>query len=90
MPIKIHLPIPWRRYCNGAATVAIEAKRVSDALRSLEMQYPDLKGRMLEGTRAHPALNILRNGTDVRLLDNLSTRLQSGDELLFILEFGRG
>ncbi len=78
--ITIHVPGPLRRYCRGAAHLAIEASTVHAALEDLAHREAALYGNVCDETgklRRH--LNVFVNADNVRDLDGVNTTLKPGD-----------
>ncbi|MBV7260306.1 molybdopterin-synthase adenylyltransferase MoeB [Erythrobacter crassostreae] len=80
--IELSIPLPLRRYCNGAERVPLEPTTVGEALTQLIDKYPDIEPLLMApdgGLR--PFVNIFVSGEDIRLRDGLETDLKSTDEL---------
>lgn len=90
MAVAVHIPIAWRKKAGGNAVVKVKEATVHEIFLKMELLYPSLKGHLLQGGVAHPALNILVNGEDIRLLNGLHTYVASDSELQLIPEFGKG
>ncbi|WP_078429235.1 hypothetical protein [Alkalihalobacterium alkalinitrilicum] len=90
MLIEVRIPIAWRKYFGGNATVAMKEGKVRSLLQELESLYPDLQGQLLEADVAHPALNIIVDGMDIRILNDLNTFVETGSEMNLILEHRKG
>ncbi|WP_306056306.1 ubiquitin-like small modifier protein 1 [Natronococcus wangiae] len=54
---------------------------VGDVLASLEDEYDDLEGRLLEDGAIRPQLSVLKNGRDVVHMAGPETGLEEGDTL---------
>lgn len=54
---------------------------VGAVLRSLETEYPDLEGELLENGDLRPHINVLKNGREVLHMDGIETSLDDGDTL---------
>jgi molybdopterin synthase sulfur carrier subunit len=54
---------------------------VGEVLASLEAEYDDLKGQLLDGDDIRPQLSVLKNGREVLHMDGTETALEDGDEL---------
>lgn len=58
-----------------------EDATVGDVLASLEAEYDDLEGRLLEDGAIRPQLSVLKNGRDVTHMAGPETVLEEGDVL---------
>ena len=86
----VHIPAPMRAH-TGAATVAVEAGTVGDALRELCTRYPDLEPWLDNGLGSVPAYtHVFLGEQDVRLLDGPGTELSGDDDLHLIAEMSGG
>jgi len=44
MPVKIHLPPPWRKFVNNAETVEVNGSTVGECLQNMFQTFPALQG----------------------------------------------
>ncbi len=78
----VRIPAPLRSFTDGAAELAVEADRVSTALRELGRRHEGLLGRVLdEQGSLRPFVNLFIGSTNLRELDGLETELREGDVL---------
>ncbi|AOW81120.1 MoaD family protein [Halodesulfurarchaeum formicicum] len=54
---------------------------VGAVLKSLEAEFPDLEGEILDEDGLQPQLNVLKNGREISYLDGLEEGLEEGDRL---------
>ncbi|AUX08861.1 molybdopterin converting factor, small subunit [Halalkaliarchaeum desulfuricum] len=54
---------------------------VGDVLETLESEYEDLEGRLLDNGELAPHINVLKNGREVLHMEGLETELAEGDTL---------
>ena len=54
---------------------------VGEVLESLEAEYDDLEGQLLEDGKVRPQLNVLKNGRNVVHDEGVETELEDGDLL---------
>jgi len=54
---------------------------VGDVLATLESEYPDMDGRLLDDGTIRSQLSVLKNGRDVIHMDGPDTALEGGDSL---------
>lgn len=58
---------------------------VEDALDTLLTEYPGLRDRVLDGSGdIHRHISVLQNGTDIRNIDGMKTRVEQDDELALL------
>lgn len=72
------------REAVGEVTVTREfapGTTVGDVLSTLENEYPDLDGRLLEDGDVAGHVTVMRNGTHVTHFDGAATELADGDRL---------
>lgn len=62
-------------------TFDADSVTVGDVLATLEDEYEDLDGQLLDGGDIRPMLSILKNGREVEHLDGTETVLEDGDTL---------
>ncbi|MDA8358029.1 MAG: MoaD family protein [Actinomycetota bacterium] len=82
MPVDVRLPTLLRSQTGGRSTVSVEGKTIGDVLHDLVVQYPGMKGQLLndDGT-LHRFVNVYVNDDDVRYLQVLDTPVNPGDEV---------
>jgi len=85
MGIKVRIPAPLRRLCEGKEIVEVEGKNLLEALEDLEKKYPGFKERLFEANgELRRFVNIFVNAEDIRFLSGLNTPLKDGDEVSII------
>ncbi|HMF09713.1 MAG TPA: molybdopterin-synthase adenylyltransferase MoeB [Thermoanaerobaculia bacterium] len=87
----IHLPTPLRPHTGGAASVAVPARTVREALDALVKGYPALKRHLFdESGKLRSFVNVYKNDEDVRYLDRDRTPLAESDALSIIPSIAGG
>ncbi|ERH04276.1 MAG: MoaD family protein, archaeal [Halorubrum sp. J07HR59] len=72
------------REAVGSKTISLEFDdgiEVEDVLQSLESDYAELKGNLMEDGDLAPQISVLKNGNEVLHLDGIATPLEGGDTL---------
>lgn len=78
--IKIFVPTPLRRYCNGVSELSVAAANILDLLEELERRYPELHRCVCNETGAvRQHINIFVNEEHMREFAGLDTPLEAGD-----------
>lgn len=79
MSIEVRLPTLLRASAGGQASVRVEGDTVGSILRELAVAYPGLSGQVLtEDGSLHRFVNVYLDDDDVRYLDQLDTKVESG------------
>ncbi len=64
----------------GAKTVQAEGKTIGEVLAAVNAQYPGFKEQItMEDGSLHRFVNIYVNDEDIRFLQQLDTKVESGD-----------
>ncbi|MCL4527925.1 MAG: MoaD/ThiS family protein [Chloroflexi bacterium] len=80
-----------RYYLNNQPEVVVRGATVLDALQDAVSQYPDLKFHVFDSEgklRRH--INVFVNGTNVRDLKGLKTRLKGQDRITLLASISGG
>ena len=82
MPVEVRLPTVLRPAAGGQATVTMNGATIGEVLEDLVRTYPSMAGQVLtEDGVLHKFVNVYVNDDDVRYLDQLDTKVASGDEI---------
>jgi sulfur-carrier protein len=82
MAVEIKLPTVLRVQADGQATVAVDGASVGEVFATLVERYPGLRGNLLDGEgNLHKFVNVYKDDDDIRYLEGLDTKLESGDVL---------
>ena len=85
MPVKVRVPGPLRRLTGGSAEVTVNGATVSDALGSLDQQYPGFHDRLYDADgKLRQFINIYVNDSDIRFSQGLDTPVGERDELSIV------
>lgn len=85
MSVRVRIPTPLRALTRGQADVTAEGSSVVECLSDLNVQYPGISGRILDGSgEVQRFVNLFVNGEDVRFLQGLHTAVKTGDELSIV------
>jgi molybdopterin synthase sulfur carrier subunit len=85
MPVKVRVPGPLRRLTGGSAEVTVDGATVSDALGSLDQQYPGFQDRLYDADgKLRQFINIYVNDSDIRFSQGLDTPVGERDELSIV------
>jgi len=82
LPVEVRLPTVLRPAAGGRSTVTVNGSTIGEVLRDLVGTYPSMAGQVLTADGAlHKFVNVYVNDDDVRYLDQLDTKVASGDEV---------
>src|SRR5437868_6298085 len=85
MTIRVHVPMPLRDCCAGAAELALPATSVRVVLEQLERRHPALHRSICDETgtvRRH--VNLFVNSSHMRDRQGIDTPLAPGDEVTIL------
>ena len=85
MAVLVRIPTPLRSLTKGTAEVQTDASNITDLIKILEHQFPELKERLVEdGDELRRFINIYINQEDIRFLQGATTTLKQGDEVSIV------
>lgn len=85
MAVKLRIPTPMRRLCNGESVLTVDGSTVSEALTDLESKHPGFRERIYdENGEIRRFVNIFVAGEDIRFLKGLETPLKEGEEVSIV------
>ena len=85
MAVTVRVPGPLRRLTNGSSEVSVEGATVSEALHSLEQQYPGFHERLYDQSgKLRQFINIYLNDSDIRFGQGLETPVGENDDLSIV------
>ena len=87
----VRFPNVMKFYVNNQSDFSISASTVSDLIEKIVEQYPAVKFHLIgsDGNlRRH--FNVFVNGTHVRDLDGMDTRLNEDDKVIFMASAAGG
>ena len=80
--VSVRIPTPLRTLTGGAGKITVQASTVGDALKHLEEQHSDLKGRVLDADgNLRGFVNVFLGDTDIRRLEGLETAVGAGSTI---------
>lgn len=86
----IKIPTPLRTYTGGEAQIAIDGENVGSALDDLVSQYPELQNHLFKDGELRSFVNIFLDDEDVRYIDGMATKLNTGAKLRIIPSIAGG
>ena len=85
MSLKVIIPTPLRKFTGGAELVELEATTINEVLDRLDARHPGIRASVCdESGSLKRFINIYLDGEDVRFLDNLSTSVRDGAEVVIV------
>ena len=85
MSVEVRLPTVLRPYAGGKSTVTVEGTTIGEVLADLVRTYPGMAGQVLtEDGALHRFVNVYVDDDDVRYLDQLDTKVGSGDTVTIL------
>lgn len=85
MSVAVRIPTPLRTVTKGAAQVDAEGGTVRDLIADLDAKYPGLRERICdESGEVRRFVNVYVGDEDIRFLQGLDTRLDSGVQVSII------
>jgi len=88
--VKIHLHLTHRHYAGGLETVETEGNTVGDCMDDLLRQYPGLGKELFEKKRKLKGFIELYLNSESTHPDELSTRVEDGDEIQVLIMLAGG
>jgi MoaD family protein len=89
--VTIRIPTPLRSATDGQSAVEVEGSTVSEALRALVDEYPDLADNLYnEDDELRQFVNVYVGDEDVRFGDGVETTLDAGDEISIVPSIAGG
>lgn len=81
--VKVRIFGPLTRFSGGLSEVEVSAKRIREALESLEREFEGFRGRLFDQKgELKPFVKVFLNEEDISYLHGLDTELKEGDELM--------
>ena len=73
MSVSVRIPTILRSYTGGAAEVSAEPGTLREVISDLDVSYPGIGGRILDGGRLRRFVNVYVGEEDVRFAAGLDT-----------------
>lgn len=80
MAVKIRIPSPLQRLTQGRDEVEGSGGTIIELINNLEIRYPGIGERILDGGKIRRFINIYLNEEDIRFLQAEQTEVKDGDE----------
>lgn len=80
MAVKIRIPSPLQRLTQGKDEVEGRGGTIIELINNLEIRYPGIGERILDGGKIRRFINIYLNEEDIRFLQAEQTEVKDGDE----------
>ncbi len=81
----VYIPTPLRRLTAGQSKVTVEAETISSLLSALDVTYPGIAERVLDGDgNVKRFINIFRNDDEIRTLAGLDTPVSASDKVSIV------
>lgn len=77
----VNIPAALRPLAGGAARAEAGGETLWEVIEALEVQFPGLRARLVEGDRVRPGMAVFVNGTQAA--PQLSTRVPAEAEIYF-------
>lgn len=84
MDVTVRIPTPLRTLTGGEEAVKVGGSTVRDVIENLEKNHPGMKDRLLDDKGVRRFVNIYVGDEDIRFLDGLDTKLDSGTEISIV------
>jgi len=87
----VRFPAVMKYYVNNQAEFSISASRVGELIEKVVEQYPSVKFHLLDSNgdlRRH--FNVFVNGTHIRELDGMDTKLNEDDKVILMASAAGG
>jgi molybdopterin converting factor small subunit len=80
----IRIPPVLRPEAGGNRQVEAKGATVREALEALVTEFPSLRSRVFDGDELPQFLNVFMDGSDIRLLDGLESKVADGATLILL------
>jgi molybdopterin synthase sulfur carrier subunit len=79
MPVFVSIPTLLRTFTQDQKRVEAQGNTVLEVLDDLELNFPGIKPRLMNGQVLHRFVNLYVNDDDIRFTDSLNTALKDND-----------
>ena len=80
--VEVKLPTVLRTHADGQASVSSDGATVGEVFADLVARYPSMRGNLLDDSGGlHKFVNVYKNDDDIRYLEQLDTKVETGDVL---------
>ena len=84
MEVTVRIPTPLRSLTGGEEQVKVDGVTVREVIDRLEQTYPGMRERLLDDKGVRRFVNLYVGDEDIRFLDGLDTKLESGAEISIV------
>lgn len=84
MEVTVRIPTPLRTLTAGEEAVKVSGATVQEVIDNLEKNHPGMRDRLLDDKGVRRFVNIYVGDEDIRFLDGLATKLESGTEISIV------
>lgn len=84
MQVTVRIPTPLRTLTGGEEAVQVSGSTVKEVIENLESKHPGMRERLLDDKGVRRFVNIYVGDEDIRFLDGLETKLESGTEISIV------
>lgn len=84
MPVFVSIPTLLRTFTQDQKRVEAQGNTVLEVLDDLELNFPGIKPRLMNGQVLHRFVNLYVNDDDIRFTDSLSTALKDNDVITIL------
>jgi sulfur-carrier protein len=81
---RVRIPPTLRGETEGAREVDARGDTVRELLDDLTVQFPALRGQLLEDDEIAPFVNVYVEGEDVRTREGLETAVEDGSTVILL------
>lgn len=84
MAVKVRIPTPLQRLTQSKEEVEGKAGTIIELIKELDINYPGILERIVEGDKIRRFVNIYVNEEDIRFMQAEQTIVKDGDEVSII------
>jgi len=84
MPVFVSIPTLLRTFTQDQKRVEAQGNTVLEVLDDLELNFPGIKPRLMNGQVLHRFVNLYVNDDDIRFTDSLNTALKDNDVITIL------
>lgn len=84
MPVFVSIPTLLRTFTQDQKRVEAQGNTVIEVLDDLELNFPGIKPRLMNGQVLHRFVNLYVNDDDIRFTDSLNTALKDNDVITIL------
>ena len=78
------IPTPLRVLTNNETSVEVSGEKIINIINNLDEKFPGITEKIMDNNELKHFVNIYVNGEDIRYLDSLDTKVESGDEIAIV------